>query len=162
MEDIVPPQTESGAGFEPVRVRQFTVLLENRVGRLQTLLRAYEGMAGRIVSLSIVNAADTALVRLICSDADRAREILQKGFAFTEQDLLLVQLPRKTHHPLISICSALLAAEIGIHYAYPLLISPQGPALALCVDDLTLAAQILLRKGFNLIGESDLHKLDEE
>ena len=59
-------------------------------------------------------------------------------------------------HPLIAICAALLSAEINIHYAYPLLLHPHAPTLALYVDDPTLAAQILIRKGFKLIGESDL------
>ena len=70
--------------------------------------------------------------------------------------MLAVELPRKSSAPLISICSALLSAEINIHYAYPLLTRPRGPAIALYVDDPTLAAQILIRKGFTLIGESDL------
>ena len=162
MEEVLPPQTESGAGFEPVRVRQFTVFMENRVGRLQTLVRGYEEMKGRIVALSIQNSVDTALVRLIVSDPEMARDVLkQEGFSFSEQDLLVVQLPRRSSQPLVSICTALLAAEINIHYAYPLLISPGGAALALYVDDYTLAAQLFLRKGFTLLSESDLrHKPD--
>ena len=78
------------------------------------------------------------------------------GFSFSESDLLAVELPRRTKQPMIAICSALLAAEINIHYAYPLLVRPRGPVLALYVEDPTLAAQILIRKGFTLIGESDL------
>jgi hypothetical protein len=157
MEEVLPPQTESGAGFEPTRVRQITVFLDNRVGRLQTLVRAYEEAGGRIMSLSIQNSADTALVRLICSEADLARDALGKhGFAFAEQDVLIVQVPPRHSQPLVAICSVLVSAEINILYAYPLLIGPKGPALALYVDDLTLAAQLLIRKGFTLIGESDL------
>jgi hypothetical protein len=158
MEEVLPPGTESGAGFEPTRVRQFTVFLENRVGRLQTLVRAYEEEAGRIVSLSIQNSADTALVRLICSDPDLAVEVLQReGFSFTEQELLVVELPA-SKTPLISICSALLSAEINVHYAYPLMVSPVGPALVLYLDDPTLGAQLLIRKGYTLISEGDLKK----
>ena len=158
MEEVLPPGTESGAGFVPTRVRQFTVFLENRVGRLQTLVRAYEEEAGRIVSLSIQNSADTALVRLICSDPDMAVEVLEReGFSFTEQELLVVELPA-SGTPLISICAALLSAEINIHYAYPLMVSPVGPAIVLYLDDPTLAAQILIRKGYTLISEGDLKK----
>jgi len=160
MEEVLPPQTESGAGFEPARVRQLTVFLENRVGRLQTLVRSYEGINGRIVSLSIQNSADTALVRLICSDPDAAREVLkQEGFSFTEQDVLVVGLPPRTKQPLTNITTALVAAEINIDYAYPLLVCPGGAALALLVDDHVLAAQLLIKKGFTIIGESDLRKL---
>jgi len=157
MEEVLPPQTESGAGFESTRVRQFTVFLENKVGRLQTLVRALEQGSGKIAAMSIHEAADSALVRLICSDADEARDILRYGnFAFSESELLVVELPRRTKQPLIDICAALLAAEINIHYAYPLLARPKGPSLALAVDDPTLAARLLIRKGFTLIGESDL------
>jgi hypothetical protein len=157
MEEVLPPQTETGAGFEPTRVRQFTVFLENRVGRLGTLVRALEETAGRVCALSIEESADSALVRLICADPDTSRDALQEaGFGFSESDVLAVELPRRTRQPLISICSALLAAEINIHYVYPLLVRPHGPALALYVEDPTLAAQLLIRKGFTLIGESDL------
>jgi len=157
MEEILPPQTQHGSGFELTRVRQFTVFLENRVGRLQMLVRALEESAGRIIALSIEESADSALVRLICSHPDASRAALQEaGFSFSESEVLAVELPRSTRQPLIAICSALLAAEINIHYIYPLLVRPRGPALALYVDDPTLAAQLLIRKGFTLIGESDL------
>lgn len=157
MEEVLPPQTESGAGFEPVRVRQFTVFLENQVGRLQTLVRAFEEAGGAILGLTIHNSADSALVRLICSDPELGQEVLHReGFSFNQQDLLVVQLPAKSQ-PLSSVCSALLAGEINIYYVYPLLTGPTKPALALYVDDLTLAAQILMKKGFTIVGESDLH-----
>ena len=158
MEDVLPPLTEEGAGFESTRVRQFTVFLENKVGRLQTLVRALEQGASKIVAMSIHESADSALVRLICSAPDHSGDVLRAaGFAFGESELLAVELPRRTKHPLLAICAALLAAEINIHYAYPLLHRPNTqPALALYVEDPTLAAQILIRKGFTLIGQSDL------
>jgi hypothetical protein len=157
MEEVLPPQTEHGAGFERTRVPQFTIFLENRVGRLSSLVRALEETVGTISALSIEESADSALVRLICADPDKGRQALRGGgFSFSETDILAVELPKKTRQPLLSICTALLSAEINIHYAYPLMSRPRGPAIALYVDDPTLAAQILIRKGFVLIGESDL------
>ncbi|HSZ57331.1 MAG TPA: hypothetical protein VK797_16830 [Tepidisphaeraceae bacterium] len=159
MEEILPPQTQSGAGFELTRIRQFTVFLENRVGRLQGLLRAFEESAGKICGLSIEESADSALVRIICSEPDLGREALRGGgFSFSESELLAVEMPKRTRQPLMAVCAALLAAEINIHYAYPLLQRPHGPAMALYVEDPTLAAQLLIRKGFTLLGESDLRK----
>jgi hypothetical protein len=157
MEEVLPPQTEHGAGFERTRVPQFTIFLENRVGRLSSLVRAIEENVGTINALSIEESADSALVRLICADPDNGREALRNGgFSFSETEILAVELPRKTRCPILSICTALLSAEINVHYVYPLLSRPRGPAIALYVDDPTLAAQILIRKGFVLIGESDL------
>jgi hypothetical protein len=158
MEQILPPQTQSGAGFEPPRVRQFTVFLENRVGRLQNLLRALEHDRGNIAALSIEESADSALIRVICADPDESRQVLRDaGFSFTESEVLAVELQQHSQQPLVTLCAALLSAELNIHYVYPLLLSPRGvPALALYVDDPTLAARQLIKKGFTIIGPSDL------
>src|SRR3954452_11273450 len=70
MEEVLPPQTMDGSGYEPTRVRQYTVFLENKVGRLQSLVRALEQGSGKIVAMSMHESADSALIRLICSDPD--------------------------------------------------------------------------------------------
>ena len=159
MEDLLPPQTAHGAGFELTHVRQFTIFLESKVGRLQMLLRSFEQGVGKIVAMSIEESGDAALVRLICANPDFGRELLRTaGFGFSESELLAVELPENATQPLVVVCSALLAAEINIHYAYPLLTRPRGPALALFTDDPTLAAQLLIRKGFTLISQADLAK----
>ena len=156
-ESVLPPQTQSGAGFELTRVRQFVVFLENRVGRLQQLVRAFEEADIRIVAISTEESAEATLVRMICSEPEHGRDLLKHhAFSFAESDVLAVELPRNNAQPLIAICTALLTAEINIHYVYPLLHRPHGPALAMYVDEPTLAAQILIRKGFRLIAESDL------
>lgn len=157
MEDILPPETAAGAGFERITLRQFNVFLENRVGRLSLLLHSLEDGCQGVNAINIEESADAALVRLICADPSAGRRcLLDAGFSFSESDVLAVVLPVHKEMPLISICRALLSAEINIHYAYPILKCRLGPAVILYVDDRTLAAQILIRKGFQLVGESDL------
>jgi hypothetical protein len=157
MHDLLPPDTGTSSGFERTSLRQFNIFLENRVGRLSLLLHALEEGGQNVNAINIEESADAALVRLICSDATIGRRcLLDAGFSFSESDVLSVVLPPKQSFPLIAICRALLAAEINVHYAYPMLRSPRGPAIILYVDDRTLAAQILIRKGFQLVGESDL------
>jgi len=157
MEQVLPPQTQRGAGFEPARVRQFTIFLENRVGRLQNLLNTLEAGEHAICAIAIEESAETTLVRLICADPETARRMLREAaFPCGELDVLAVQLPKKKKQPLVSVCSVLLSAEINIHYLYPFFLSPRGPAMALYVDDPVLAGQLLIKKGFTLIGESDL------
>src|SRR5437899_2434859 len=104
MEEAVHPGTESGSGFEPVTVRQFTVFLENRVGRLTLLVRALEENTP-IVGIAIEESADSALARIICGNCDAGRETLRThGFSFGEVEVLIVALPRRKE-PLMSICS---------------------------------------------------------
>jgi hypothetical protein len=138
-------------------VRQFNVFVENRVGNLLAVVRHFESTDIRIVSLTVVDSADCAIIRLVLSDPERALEIFERAkLPVTESDLLVVQLPEGSR-PLLDICKGLLGAEIGIHYAYPLLVGPQGhAAVALHVEDHELAARTLTRLGFTLFTENDL------
>jgi hypothetical protein len=139
-------------------VRQFNVFIENRVGGLLDVLRQFDSTDIRIISLNIVESADCAIIRLVLTDPERSLEILQrKGFAVTESDLLVVQLP-EGNQGLVQICKALLGAEINIHYAYPLLLGPSGrAALALHVEDHETAMQNLVSRGFTVLTENDLN-----
>src|SRR5205807_5725750 len=93
-------------------VRQFNVFLENRLGALLDVVRRFETSDNRIVSLTIVDSADCAIVRMVPSDPERAREIFEQAkVPFTESDLLVVQLPDGPQ-PLLQICKALLQAEL--------------------------------------------------
>lgn len=139
-------------------VRQFNVFLENRVGALLSVVRRFEATDVRIVSLTVHDMSDCAILRMVLSDPERAKEIFEQAkVSITESDLLVVQLP-EGDHPLPRICKALLAAEINLDYAYPLLVGPQGrPALALRVDDHEAAVQTLNRQGFTIFTENDLN-----
>jgi hypothetical protein len=140
-------------------VRQFNVFLANRMGAMLDLVRLFETARVRVVSLTVIETADCAIIRLVPSDYERGYELLKQGrLPFTESDLLVVKLP-DNDQPLLSITKALLSGEIDIHYTYPLLIGvgPMGStALALHVDDFESAALTLQNHGFTLFTESDL------
>jgi hypothetical protein len=139
-------------------IRQFNVFVENRLGGLLNVVRRFETSDNRIVSLTVVDSADCAIIRLVLKDPERALEIFQEAnLPVTETDLLVVQLPEGPQ-PLLQICKALLMAEVNIHYAYPLLVGPLGyPALALRVEDVENAALTLQRAGFVICTEGDFN-----
>jgi hypothetical protein len=153
----------SGTEFDVARgrewpsVRQFNVFLENRLGALMDLVRRFETTQIRIVSLTVVDSADCAIIRLVLNDSERAREVFEQAhLPITESDLLVVKLP-EGRQPLAHICKALLSAEIDINYAYPLLVGPDGcAALALHVEDHETAVATLARQGFTIFGDNDL------
>lgn len=155
----------SEIGFSTMRgrdypsVRQFNVFVANRVGGLMHVVRRFETTDIRIVSLTVVDSADCAIIRMVLSDPERALEIFeQAGLPVTESDLLVVQLP-EGDQPLLQICKALLSAEVNIHYAYPLLIGPHGkPALALYVENHETAVMTMQNQGFTLFTEGDLNE----
>lgn len=140
-------------------VRQFNVFLANRMGAMLDLVRRFETSDVKIVSLTVVENADCAIIRIVPSDFERGYEVLERAkLPFTESDLMVVKLPNNDQ-PLLSITKALLTGEINIHYAYPLLIGvgPLGStALALHVEDFESAVNTLQSMGFTLFTESDL------
>ena len=159
MEGVLPPKTQAGAGYEASSVRQFTVFLENRVGKMALLLNHLEEAGLRVNAFSVEESTDISLMRIIACDPEATQRCLRKNqFSFSETNVLAVEIPQKTRVPMIHVAQALLAAEVNIHYAYPLLRAHSDPAIAIYVDDLHFAQRILMRKGFRLLGESDLRK----
>ena len=148
---------ETAEAHTTPNVRQLSTFLDNRVGQLLWLTRTFEGTPIRILALTIISSVDCAIVRILVDDVDEAERILrQAGFAVSTAELLVVEMP-PGHTGLLTICSALLAAEVNIHYAYPLLSRPNGrPALALLVDDAEMSVSILRDKKFTVLDESDL------
>ena len=143
-------------------LRQFCVFMENRVGRLHDLLRHLERSDLRVVALSIADSVDCAIARVMVDNADRCREIFElSNFPFSEADLVGVELP-DVPQPYVTVCTALLAAEVNVHYTYPLLYRRGGRgAIALYVDDVEMAMQVLTDKGHRVITENDLLDDDE-
>ena len=138
-------------------VTQFSVFLENRVGQLLEVVRAFQGSKGRFVGLTISDSADCSILRLILSHPEQGREILSLNkHAFAENELLAAELPPSASS-LADMCMALLRAEINIHYAYPLIVQPHGrPAVAMHVDNNEQASRSLHEMGFEILCEADL------
>ncbi len=148
---------ETAQGFTPPTVTQFSVFMPNRVGKLHDVVEAFETTRGvQVCALSVHEAADHAVVRVITNNSGIARRILREhDLAFCEKDVLVVELT--SGHTLGSLCLALLAAELNIQFAYALMLRPNGtPTIALAVDDYTMAGQILRRKEYRLFGEADI------
>jgi hypothetical protein len=156
MSSSVPTPVETTQGYMPPTVTQFSVFLNNKVGKLLDMVEGFDGSDCAICAISVHEASDHAVVRIITNRARKAREMLKEhGLAFGEMDVLVVELTEE--HTLTSMCLSLLGAELNIMFAYPLMIKPNGrPTIALAVDDPSLAGQILRRKQFRLFGEQEL------
>jgi hypothetical protein len=138
-------------------VTQFSVFLENRVGQLLEVVRAFQGSKVKIVGLSISDSADCCIIRLVLSHPEQGRELLNlNSLPYAENELLATELPSGSQS-LVDLCSALLQAEINIHYAYPLIVHPHGrSAIALHVDSIEQAGATLRSQGFEILCEADL------
>ena len=156
--------SETTQGYSTPSVTQFSVFLDQGVGRLLKLLQTFESaeLDCQICAFSVHEASDHAVVRILTNHAATARTVHRKHqLPFSETSLLVVELTEG--HSLSSLCLHLLHAEISIRFAYPVMLKPNGaPTLAIAVDDITLGGQILRRKNYHLLGENDLPRPDCE
>jgi hypothetical protein len=143
-------------------LRQFGIVMENRVGTLHELLRHIERHDLRVMALTIVDSVDFSIARLILDNYERALELFQlSNFKFFETDLIGVELTNDPQ-PYVRICIALLQAELNIHYTYPLLYRGKGRgAIVLYVDDIETGIKTLVDKGHRIITENDLLESDD-
>lgn len=151
---------ETARGKDYPTIRQFTVFLENRVGALNGLLRRFRGTQVRIMALSISDAAECSILRVILSHPEQGREILERaGMAIIESDLIALEL-HNSDQPMLDVCSALLQAEINLLQTYTLMVQKMDRAVvALMVDNIDLAQLTLVTNGFSLITENELQEL---
>ncbi len=154
---------ETAQGYAPPSVTQFSVFLDNRVGKLYELLEALEEEPTcQVCALSVHEASDHAVVRILTNNAASAKRVLRAHeLAFAEMDVLVVELVNGLS--LSKMCLHLLGAEVNIRFSYPVMLRPNGtPTIALSVDDPTFAGQILRRKNFRLLGEGDLPRCGDD
>ena len=87
------PETERG--YTPPIVRQFSIFLDNRVGKLLELLETLEVASDvHVRAICVLDSSDHAVVRVICDNADGARFTLrQNGFTFSDTDILVFEVP---------------------------------------------------------------------
>ena len=152
---VVDLETMHGRDYPTIR--QFTVFLENRVGRLLEVVRRFQNTSARIVAMNIIDSTECCIVRFVLTHPEQGREILERaGLAMIENDLVAVELP-ETNQPLIQVCEALLRAEINLVQVYPLLVRNDcNQVVALMVDNVEFAQQTLVCEGLTLVTENDL------
>lgn len=148
------PSPSTSIAADPVR--QFSVFTENRVGRLSDLIARLQANAVHVMAITVLDTIDSAIIRLVLDDPDKARELLvEGGFAFHETEILAVEIAAEAD--LKGVLAALLEAEVNIHYVYSFIKRPEGKsALVINVEDTEIASQSLNHRGFKVLSQRDI------
>ena len=99
-------------------VKQISVFLENKSGRLAEVTRRLAEAGINLGALSIADTSDFGILRFICDQPDKAAEVLRgAGFSVGETDVLAVQVP---HRPggLADVVAAIKPLNANIEYLY--------------------------------------------
>src|SRR5215831_10234958 len=138
-------------------VIQFSIFTPNRLGRLHELTRLLTVNNVHAVALMVLDTTDSAIIRVVVDDPDRARELFVKGdFPFSESSLVAVEV---TPTELSRLMLVLLEAELNINYLYSFIPQVEGKSLmGLSMEDNEIGEQALQQHQFRTLRQADISR----
>lgn len=135
-------------------IKQLSVFLENREGRLDDVLKTLGENDVNIVALSLADTADYGMLRLIVSDPEKGKQVLKEaGITSMLTDVVALRVPHATGS-LSRAMHELVQGGINVEYMYAFANGADASAI-LKSDAPERAAEILRATGF------DVWKADE-
>ena len=141
-------------------IRQLSVFLENKQGRL---CAATDVLAKHDINISALTLADTSefgILRLIVDQPDRAREVLNEaGVVVRLTDVLAIAMDDAPGGS-AGILHLFSEAGLNVEYMYACVGRVSGKALMVIrVDDLAHAQAILRENGYGDINPAEIYRI---
>lgn len=137
-------------------IRQLSIFLENKKGRLESIAKLLADGNIDIRGISVADTAEFGLLRLIVNDIDKAQKILEaNSVALHINDVTAVEIDRKPGG-LARVLGVLNDTAINVEYMYALA-QPNSinPVLILRFSEPKTAREMLRNAGFKLLDERD-------
>jgi len=143
-----------------MRVKQISIFLENKSGRLADVTHALGNSDINIRALSIADTSDFGILRLIVNDPTKALSILKdEGFTVSQTDVIAVEVS-DSPGGLAAALDALKTENINIEYMYAFIEKSSNDALVVFrVEEITRAISLLENEGFNLLSANKVYEL---
>ncbi len=143
-----------------MKVKQISIFLENRRGRLLEALEALGKSKINIRALSIADTSEFGILRLIIPDPDKARKVLEKNkFTVRENEVIAVEVSDKPGG-LAEILSALNNANINVEYMYAFVEKKKDKAVVvLRTENVNAGIKALKKAGISILRAEEVYKL---
>ena len=142
-------------------VKQLSVFVENRPGRLSTITNLLGNAGVNIRAMSIADTKDFGILRLIVDDCEKAQKVLKdNNFAVTITNVMAISIPDKPGG-LAAAMDCLYKDNISVEYMYAAFINAtDGTAyLILRVDKTDEAVTALTEGGYKLVSDDEMKNL---
>lgn len=137
-------------------VKQLSVFIENREGRLEEVLQVLKDNDINIVSLSLADTSEYGLLRLVVTDPDKGKKALRaNGFSAMLTDVLAVRLSNKVGK-LQELLGVIGDEQFNVEYMYALSKSKDDAAIVLKTSNLEKAAETLQKKGIVIVTAEEI------
>jgi hypothetical protein len=140
-----------------MKIRQVSVFLENKVGRIMDITDVLGKNDINIRALSLADTSDFGILRMIVDDIDKAMKVLkEKGFIIKDSYVVAVEVPDKPGG-LSGVLKVLGKNNINIEYMYAFFEQPENKALLMFrFENPDEAIRVLLASGIEVAGEDKL------
>lgn len=141
-------------------IKQISVFLENKSGRLAEVTRILGQNNIDISALSIADTTDFGILRLIVNNPDMAEKVLRENeFTVSSTEVIGISVEDKPGG-LSKALSVLEKSEIGIEYMYAFVGKCTDEALVIIrVDDSENAIDVLKKNGIKVLSAKNVYKL---
>jgi hypothetical protein len=112
-----------------VKTKQISVFIENRVGRLASVAQVLKDESIDIRALSMADAPDFGIFRIVVEDTHRARAALkQRGFVTEVNDVIAVEVEDRPGG-LADVLAVFAENHLNVEYMYAFLTQRSGTVI---------------------------------
>ncbi len=142
-----------------MKLKQLSVFLENKPGRLREACGILAENNINLITLSLADTEQFGILRLIVDDCDTAQTVLKEnGFVAKTTEVIAVEV-KDEPGGLNQILKVEEEAGISVEYMYAFTIkSGENAVLLFRFDDMDKAIEALQKDGFNVLAAAEIHQ----
>jgi len=143
-----------------MEVKQISVFLENKKGRLWEALDVLSKAQINIRALSIADTSEFGILRLIVPDPEKAKKVLAKSnFTVRENDVIAVCVSDKPGG-LAGVLKILTDADINVEYVYAFVEkSGKKAVVILRTENISKGKKALKKAGVTVLSSKEVYSL---
>ena len=143
-----------------MKVKQISVFLENKCGRLAQITQLLAENDINIRALSLADTADFGILRVIVNDVEKASNILKdEGYTFGETDVVAVEVPDKPGG-LANVLLPLWKAGLDVGYMYAFIQSSGENAIMIFrFEDPDKAIEVLKGSNVRILSGKEVYQI---
>ena len=137
-------------------ITQLSVFLMNQPGALVDAIKSISDAGINIRAMSIAEANDFGILRIIVSDSDAVGKLLSEQYLFSKTEVVAAQMSDRSG-ALYPILVVLNEANINIEYMYAFTGSgPEEAYVVFRVNDVKTAEEVLNANGIRTLSDESL------
>jgi len=139
-------------------IRQLSVFLENKAGRLNEVLEILGSESINITALTIADTSEYGIIRLLVSEPDKACTLLKTdGFRVSLTDVISLSVSHQAGS-LSKLLKKFSDAKLSIEYMYAFSLGEKA-LIVMRTENLPKAFEIIEQNDFSIISEDEVKNI---